>query len=105
VRFVFSPTLMSLLHERSTDVDALQRCGLLLLDDFGVEYAADWSLSRFQAFVEYRHANELATCITTNLSTGDLRALAGYERIVSRWRESCAGHVYEINAADLRRTA
>lgn len=104
IRFVFCPTLMNLLHERSSDVDQYQRCDLLLLDDFGVEYSADWSLSRFQAFVEYRHSNELATCVTTNLGVEAMRGLGGHERIVSRWVESCSEHTYVINAEDLRRS-
>jgi chromosomal replication initiation ATPase DnaA len=106
VRFVFCPELFALLHGRD-DASAgrredLRTCGLLLLDDFGVEYVADWGMAQFQAFVEFRHANLLATCITSNLSAADLRGLAGFDRITSRWSESC--DVYELaSKVDLRR--
>lgn len=91
------------LYARDPIADKLQYSKMLLLDDFGVEYASDWVMSRFQAFVEYRHANMLSTCITTNLSVADLSTLPGYERVISRWAESCGNDIYELPGRDLRR--
>lgn len=102
VRFVFAPALFNWLHERNPAGDECRNAALLLLDDFGVEYAADWNLSRFQEFVEHRHANELPTCITTNLAVPDLLNMGGFERIISRWFESCKGQVYSLGIRDLR---
>ncbi len=103
VRFVFAPRLYDALYARDPIADKLQYSKMLLLDDFGVEYASDWVMSRFQAFVEYRHANMLSTCITTNLSVADLSTLPGYERVISRWAESCGNDIYELPGRDLRR--
>jgi DNA replication protein DnaC len=100
--FVSSSMLFNALHEQDVAVSEWRMAPLLLLDDFGVEYAADWAMSRFQEFVEYRHAHCRSTCVTTNLAVADLGKLAGFERIVSRWRETCSGHVWAVGIDDLR---
>ncbi len=80
------------------DGDRLQRwrgSALLLLDDFGVPYAHDFPLAEFEAFVEHRHAEMLATCVTTNARIEDLRADAAWARVYDRWRATCWGYVLD----------
>jgi DNA replication protein DnaC len=73
-----------------------------VFDDFGVEYAKNGGL--VEAFLDemiwHREANRLATVITTNLTTEQLRARLS-DRIVDRLRGDW-GRVYECPGESLR---
>lgn len=105
VRCVFAPTLFDLIHEKSGMVDVYEDCDLLLLDDFGVQYTADWVLSRFQSFVERRWSAQRPVCVTSNLTADRLKELAGYERFVSRVRQWCGERIWATGKTDLRAVA
>lgn len=102
VKYIFAPRLFNLLHEKSDKVEDYETCSLLLLDDFGAEYSTDWNTGQFASFMEYRHANMLSTCITSNNSVKDLAGHPLYTRVVDRWRETCKGHIYELSFPSLR---
>ena len=98
VGYVFSPTLFKLFADKA-DVKSYEKCSLLLLDDFGREYRPDWLFSRFEEFVETRHANMKSTVITTNLTLDQLKD-DGMARIIDRWRQG--GQVIQIAGESLR---
>ena len=104
-RYVYGPTLFSLLHNKDTELKSIEVVPLLLLDDIGATYGTDWVLSNFNALVEARHGNKRSTCIASNLTIAQLCSLPGYERAVSRWHETCAGRIVTLGegVADLRK--
>jgi len=85
VEFAHSADLFNALHEKSADRYA--KAALLLIDDYGVEYGADWSMAGFHLMMEHRHGFRLATCLTTNADSKKLAADPGIRRILSRLRE------------------
>jgi hypothetical protein len=105
-RFVFAPVLFNvLIQSGSTRDDAgteaqarlaeFTRCDLLLLDDWGVEYAgSDWAVSRFEELVERRHSRLLATVISTNLDPEVLAKSSRWARVVDRWHETCSPVIF-----------
>lgn len=104
-RYIYGPTLFSLLHNKDTELKSIELVPLLLLDDIGATYGTDWVLSNFNALVEARHGNRRATCIASNLTLSQLNSLPGYERAVSRWHETCAGRIVTLGegVSDLRK--
>ena len=104
-RYVYGPTLFSMLHNKEAELKSIEVVPLLLLDDIGATYGTDWVLSNFNALVEARHGNRRATCIASNLTLAQLCSLPGYERAVSRWHETCAGRIVTLGegVADLRK--
>lgn len=103
VRAVFAPRLFDLMHDKSDLVNVYADAKLLLLDDFGVQYTADWVISRFQSFVEHRWSQRLTTCVTTNLTWDRIETLAGYERFVSRLEQWCGDRMWVVGTKDLRK--
>jgi DNA replication protein DnaC len=67
---------------------AVMEFGLVVLDDFGAEYVKAGGLleADLEEILWTRHADELATIITTNLTLGDLREKLS-SRIMDRLRE------------------
>jgi len=62
-------------------------CRLLLLDDLGVEYRSPFASSLFHDLMEHRVAHRLATCVTTNLTTDQIRGYSA--RLYDRLRMCC----------------
>ena len=101
-KYIYAPTLFGMLHRNDPALHMIRQCDLLLLDDFGTEYNTEWNISGFSDLVEHRHANELATCITTNLSINSLSTQVVFAREIDRWRETCSGRIYELAFDSLR---
>ena len=95
-RYVFSPDLYDALFEtRNPDAQERMRgwrdCDLLLLDDADRIYGVDFAVSRFEAFVEHRHGDLRASCISIN--AGDVFKDPKFARTVDRWRETTTARV------------
>ncbi len=95
VRYVTCADLFDRLHRDREVADAEYRdCGLLLLDDLGTQYNAEWGLTGFLALMDYRYREMKSTCIATNLSAADVKGALGYantgniERMLDRLRET-----------------
>ena len=101
VKYIHAPELFRMLH-KDEDVEDYRECDMLLLDDMGAAYATPWNASQFNSFFEYRYANMLSTCITSNQSVADLAQDVLFERVVDRWRETCKCHIYELSFPSLR---
>ena len=89
VRLWFAPELMSWLSNPKHDVGEPGQLPLLLLDDFGCEYPAEWTLARFGELAERRHRERLSIVVTSNLSPEAMEARPEWRRIVDRWIETC----------------
>lgn len=71
---------------------------VLILDDYGAEKNSEWAEEKLFQLLNYRHASNLATIITTNLSIAQMPA-----RIGSRMQESSVVKYIKINAPDYRK--
>ena len=92
IEYWYAGELFDHLHRGDQDaIDKAYYCDLLLLDDFGVQYAIDWTVTRFDALVEYRYAHRKAMCVTTNVGREELRADDRWRRVYDRWKEMCEG--------------
>ena len=90
VAYWYAGELFDRLHRGDQEAIAQARhCDLLLLDDFGVQYAIDWTVTRFDALVEYRYAHGKAMCVTTNASREELKKSDAWRRVYDRWKEMC----------------
>lgn len=87
VAWRYTPALFDQLHKGDPAAEVARMAELLVLDDFGVQYASDWPMSRFDALVEYRYSEYKPVAVSTNREWEDLTADPLYSRIVSRWRE------------------
>lgn len=86
----------------------MKRTSLLLIDDFGAEYAHDWPLSTFNAIIDQRYANFYPTCIATNISAARMANIgseeyAKYGRLIDRMNQSDSFLLVEINAKSQRK--
>ena len=92
VAYWYAGELFNRLHRDDQEaIAAAYDCDLLLLDDFGVQYAIDWTVTRFDALVEYRYAHQKAMCVTTNASSAELENSDRWRRVYDRWKEMCDG--------------
>lgn len=68
-RFIDSARLMRVDRYRGKEMAALETCGLLVIDDLGMEYDDEKGafLSKLDGLINARYAAELRTVITTNL--------------------------------------
>lgn len=90
VRYRYAPTLFDELHAGSDAVQmGCERCDLLIIDDFGVQYSAEWTTSRFDALVEARYAKRRPVVVTTNASWQQMLEVPMWARVVDRWRQDC----------------
>jgi DNA replication protein DnaC len=78
---------------------ALQRTGLLLLDDLGVEKSSEWQAERLYMIVNGRYERGLPTIVTTNRTQAELVARVG-ERVMSRLMDRV--RVVALTGADRR---
>jgi DNA replication protein DnaC len=78
-----------------------RRCGVLVVDDLGVEYRSEQMICRLDELVDSRAASNLPTIITTNLTASEFQAR--YEsRLWSRIHQF--GDYIELDDPDLRVT-
>lgn len=87
--YIHAPDLMDSLHSDEPVVDIYSSTPLLLLDDVGTEYLADWNISKFSQIMERRHKNMRPTIITTNLAPAVLDRHEALARVIDRWKENC----------------
>ena len=92
VAYILAPDLYDLLHrtdpEARAKADYYREVDLLLLDDADRVYSGgEWAMARFDGFMEHRHANMRATCVTVN-DFGTLRDQPLLARTLDRWRET-----------------
>lgn len=78
-----------------------RRCGVLVIDDLGIEYRSEQMICRLDELLDSRAANGLPTLVTTNLTADEFRARYE-ERIWSRIHEF--GDYHELDDPDLRVT-
>jgi DNA replication protein DnaC len=78
--------------------EAIRRCGLLIMDDFGTENATPWAQEKLFQILNYRYINNLPLLITTNLSMNQLEG-----RIRSRLQDPELVTRVKILAPDYRR--
>ncbi len=99
-KYVFSPTLFRKIHDKD-DISEYEKADMLLLDDFGREYRADWLFSRFEELVEAKYANMQPMIITANLTVEQMEDNT-IGRIIDRWREG--GRLLQISGESMRRS-
>jgi len=66
----------------------IKECGLLILDDLGVEQSSVWARAKLDEIIDYRYLNELPLVVTTNMSPNKLEP-----RIASRLQEGVSIHL------------
>lgn len=94
--FVSMPELLSTMNAmaKSSEKEKLAKvenkikeAELLVLDDFGAEYAAPWLMAEVDMMLSYRYNEMKPTIITTNLSPGEISERYAY-RIFDRLRNT-----------------
>ena len=78
-------------------LEALRRCGLLILDDLGAEHAKEWGGERVDRIVDWRYISRLPLVVTTNAKSEDLAP-----RVASRLGDRRCSVVIQIDAEDYR---
>lgn len=93
--------LARLSRYKAEDVEPLESCSLLVIDDLGMEYADEKGsfLATLDGIFNARYAAGLYTVITTNLPAKTFKERYG-ERIADRIRE--VGRFVELNGKSLR---
>lgn len=89
----------------ATELEALKRVDLLVLDDMGTESLNDWARAQLHELVDYRHEAYGRTVLTSNLQwrgVGGLEARLG-ERIADRIAQ--AGTLVQVGGRSMRRGA
>lgn len=84
----------------ASEIAALKRVNLLVVDDFGAEHFTAYGQGLLGGLFDARHESYVRTIVTTNLSIKELRAVAG-ERIADRWRQD--GAVVSVQGQSMRR--
>lgn len=87
--------------EFEEELEMVNRCKLLIIDDIGSEKLTEWVRERIVSIIHTRVSNGLSTIYTSNLSPEELKEEMG-DRISSRIL-GCS-HVVEITGADRRGT-
>lgn len=86
----FTTTMRSSEDESDFDmkIKHIKECGLLILDDLGVEQSTPWARAKLDEIIDYRYINGLPLVVTTNLSPTKLEP-----RIASRLQEGVSVHM------------
>ena len=71
---------------------------VLVLDDIGAEKATEWAQERLYDIVDFRHANNMPTVVTLNISLSQL----GNERVASRLKDRRRSTVLVLKGKDQR---
>jgi DNA replication protein DnaC len=109
VKFVIVPELLD--HLRSTFrpdspvtydqlFEEVKNAPLLILDDFGEQSTTPWVQEKLYQVINYRYNAQLATVITTRLTTNEMD-----DPIVSRFFDPQLSTMFEILAPDYRTDA
>lgn len=69
-------------HDFNRKIKQIKECGLLVLDDLGVEKSSVWGRAKLDSIIDYRYINELPLVVTTNV-----KAIQLEPRIASRLSE------------------
>jgi len=96
IAFYFMRNLFNILHQGGKATIRKY----VILDDWGREYATDFSFSQFEGFIEEIYGKEIRLVITTNLTKEQFLNRDGWLRITDRVREMCA--VLEIPGKSMR---
>ena len=96
ISYYFMPALFNLLHQGGKP--AIKK--YVILDDWGREYATDFSFSQFEGFIEEIYGKEIRLVITTNLTKEQFLNRDGWLRITDRVREMCS--MLEIPGRSMR---
>ena len=96
VSFYFMRNLFNILHQGGKATIRKY----VILDDWGREYATDFSLSQFEGFIEEIYSREIRLVITTNLTKEQFINREGWLRITDRVREICS--MLEIPGRSMR---
>lgn len=75
----------------------LKTCGLLILDDFGMERRTDYAREQIFSIIDGRYVSKRPLIVTTNLSLKDLKTPADVteQRIYDRVLEMCVPVCFE----------
>ena len=91
--------------------ESVRNCGLLILDDFGIQQMTDWALEKLHHLISHRHDRLLPTVIASQhilwegADIGDLRQVRGkhqWESIRSRINDPEVVNGYLMAAPDYR---
>ena len=96
IAFYFMRNLFNILHQGGKATIRKY----VILDDWGREYATDFSFSQFEGFMEEIYGKEIRLVITTNLTKEQLINREGWLRITDRVREMCS--MLEIPGRSMR---
>ena len=96
IAFYFMRNLFNILHQGGKATIRKY----VILDDWGREYATDFSFSQFEGFIEEIYSREIRLVITTNLTKEQLINREGWLRITDRVREMCS--MLEIPGRSMR---
>ena len=79
------------LQDREEYLGGLQRCDLLIVDDFGMERQTDYAQEQVYALINGRYLARKPMIVTTNLSLNDLKSpeTITEQRIYDRVLEMC----------------
>ena len=78
-------------------VESIKEIDVLILDDYGAEKSSSWAEEKLFQIINHRHANDMATVITTNLRIEDMPP-----RIGSRLQQADIVSYVKISAPDYR---
>jgi DNA replication protein DnaC len=98
-------------ENREKIMDRIERCGLLILDDVGVERSTEYSIEQSYEIINARYKSGKPLVITTNLTPQDLTAPAlDRRRMYDRLIEMCApvlvkGRSRRVEIANEKRAA
>lgn len=112
VRFIKFKQLLDLFKsfsdESKKQIDELRKAKLLIIDDLGVGFGKDYTLSELEDFIDERYSmlNKAVTIFTTNIKFSENSELKeAFSRIISRIRAMCtATNMLEIKSIDYRTT-
>lgn len=75
-------------RKQTEKIEEIKSERVLFLDDYGVEYPAEYPLAKFENFIEFRYAENLLTFITTNISPVEMEARRATDRVIDRFFDS-----------------
>ena len=97
--FDLTPQIARALHERTLEeeIDLLESCHLLIIDDLGAEKATEWTDAVLDRIIDTRWLKELPLIVTTNVKSSGLPP-----RIVDRLKDRRIGRVITMVASSYR---
>lgn len=77
-------------NDTEPTIKRYENCGLLILDDLGIEKSTEWTHELFYKIIDTRYKDMKPIIITTNLTDNEIKKKLS-ERIASRIYEICKG--------------